>query len=190
MDYKGEQRDAEANLVYLRARHYDPTTGSFISKDPVEGALTIPQSQNGYSYVHHDPINLSDPSGKILPIVAAALVWGYRAYVACDAASSVASGDYAGAAMALVTGPVGKGAKVVKGVVRYTPNQIARFERQLVEDGAESLVKSRSSLQKQVIAHEQKIAEAKRSGGYTSSMERELQNFNQQINAIDTVLGR
>ena len=48
----------------MRARYYDPGIGRFISRDPIEGDLMNPQSQNGYSFVHGDPINLSDPSGK------------------------------------------------------------------------------------------------------------------------------
>ena len=36
--YTGEQVDPNS-LVYLRARYYDPRTGSFLSKDPVHGII-------------------------------------------------------------------------------------------------------------------------------------------------------
>ena len=60
--YKGEQMD-QAGMYFMRARYYDPATGRFISKDPVEGAILLPQSQNGYSYAGNNSINMSDPSG-------------------------------------------------------------------------------------------------------------------------------
>jgi len=61
--FKGEQPSADTGLTFMRARYYDPSTGRFISRDPVEGVLNNPQSQNGYSYAHNDPINKADPSG-------------------------------------------------------------------------------------------------------------------------------
>lgn len=48
----------------MRARYYDPTIGRFISRDPVRGALSNPQSLNPYSYSLNNPVNLSDPSGR------------------------------------------------------------------------------------------------------------------------------
>ncbi len=63
MLFQGQQLDSESSLYYMRARYYDPMQGRFISKDPVKGYLTIPQTQNGYSYVGNNPINYSDPSG-------------------------------------------------------------------------------------------------------------------------------
>lgn len=51
------------NLVYLRARYYDPALGRFPNLDPVEGTMENPQSLNRYSYVQDNPVNLTDPSG-------------------------------------------------------------------------------------------------------------------------------
>jgi RHS repeat-associated protein len=62
--YKGEQSNALSSLYYMRARYYDPSTGRFISRDPVEGQLNDPQTQNGYNYADDNPVNLSDPSGR------------------------------------------------------------------------------------------------------------------------------
>ncbi len=64
MLYQSQQLDPESSLYYLRARYYDPLIGRFISKDPVKGYLTIPQTQNPYAYALNNPINLSDPSGE------------------------------------------------------------------------------------------------------------------------------
>ena len=61
--YENQQTDSETGLYYLRARTYDPTLGSFTSRDPISGTLKNPQSQDGYNYANDNPINLSDPSG-------------------------------------------------------------------------------------------------------------------------------
>lgn len=49
-------------LTHLGAREYDPTTGRFISVDPVQD-LTDPQQWHGYAYANNNPITFSDPSG-------------------------------------------------------------------------------------------------------------------------------
>lgn len=61
--YKGEDLDDKTGLYFMRARYYDPVSGTFTSKDPVEGILTNPQTQNGYNFANGDSVNLSDPSG-------------------------------------------------------------------------------------------------------------------------------
>jgi RHS repeat-associated protein len=48
---------------YLRARHYSPRLGAFLSLDPLEGTPDRPMSLNGYSYVEGNPTNWTDPSG-------------------------------------------------------------------------------------------------------------------------------
>ncbi|MDX2853096.1 polymorphic toxin-type HINT domain-containing protein [Streptomyces sp. PA03-3a] len=50
-------------LTHLGARDYDPTTGRFISVDPIL-ASADPQSLNGYAYSNNNPLTLSDPSGQ------------------------------------------------------------------------------------------------------------------------------
>ena len=62
-NYENQQMDSEMGLYYLRARSYDPTLGSFTSRDPINGTLKDPQTQNGYNYANDNPINISDPSG-------------------------------------------------------------------------------------------------------------------------------
>lgn len=58
LGYAGEYRDADAGLIYLRARWYDPRTGQFISRDPVTQITRQP-----YLYAASDPIDAVDPSG-------------------------------------------------------------------------------------------------------------------------------
>ncbi|MGH9195954.1 MAG: RHS repeat-associated core domain-containing protein, partial [Acidimicrobiia bacterium] len=56
--YAGEYTDAETGFVYLRARYYDPGTGQFLSRDPIEA-----QTRSAYGYVGGNPLNGTDPSG-------------------------------------------------------------------------------------------------------------------------------
>jgi RHS repeat-associated protein len=63
--YTGESWDAEAALLYLRARYYEPAIGRFVSKDPWQGDSSRPQSLNAWSYVQGNPLNFTDPSGRI-----------------------------------------------------------------------------------------------------------------------------
>jgi RHS repeat-associated protein len=63
-EFSTEQLDSESGMYYLRARYYDPTTGRFISRDSVRGALTNPQAQNAYSYGYNNPLSYQDPSGN------------------------------------------------------------------------------------------------------------------------------
>lgn len=60
--FKSEQAD-QGGMVFMRARYYDPATGRFISKDPIDGTFMDPRTQNGYDFAGSDPINGSDPSG-------------------------------------------------------------------------------------------------------------------------------
>lgn len=48
-----------SGTYYLRARYYDPETGTFLSKDP----MGISGGLNSYQYVANDPVNMSDPLG-------------------------------------------------------------------------------------------------------------------------------
>ena len=54
--FTGEWTDP-TNLVYLRARYYDPATGRFLSKDPIGGLIVLPGTLNLYTYVSNNPIN-------------------------------------------------------------------------------------------------------------------------------------
>jgi RHS repeat-associated protein len=59
--YVGGTKD-NTSLTHLGAREYDPTTGQFISVDPIQD-LTNPQQWNGYSYTAANPITSADPGG-------------------------------------------------------------------------------------------------------------------------------
>jgi len=55
-------------MQYLRARYYDPATGRFNRLDPFFGELLDPLSLHKYLYVHGDPIQGIDPTGKFFAV--------------------------------------------------------------------------------------------------------------------------
>jgi RHS repeat-associated protein len=61
--YTGEQWDASAGLVFLRARYMQPETGRFTQRDPWPADMFQPQTFNGWPYVTNNPANRVDPSG-------------------------------------------------------------------------------------------------------------------------------
>jgi RHS repeat-associated protein len=90
--YRGEQYDADLSLYYLRARYYNPATGRFMSRDPLDGHAGIPKSLHKYLYAGGDPINFTDPTGRdlvelkvigkeLLAATAETVFWG--GYVIC-----------------------------------------------------------------------------------------------------------
>jgi len=50
--FTGREFDEETGLYYYRARYYDPETGRFISRDPIE---TDSGDFNFYRYVENQP---------------------------------------------------------------------------------------------------------------------------------------
>ena len=60
----GEQYDPDLGLYYLRARYYNPATGRFMSRDPLDGNTTDPRTLRKYLYVGGDPVNGIDPRGR------------------------------------------------------------------------------------------------------------------------------
>ncbi|HUF54868.1 MAG TPA: RHS repeat-associated core domain-containing protein [Dehalococcoidia bacterium] len=69
--FTGQQFDADTpapegqkGLYYLRARYYDPSLGRFLSRDPLQGSFTHPQTQNAYACALNNPTNRDDPTGR------------------------------------------------------------------------------------------------------------------------------
>ena len=56
--FAGQYTDSESGLIYMRARYYDPETGQFISRDPLEADTGQP-----YSYALDNPLAFTDPTG-------------------------------------------------------------------------------------------------------------------------------
>ncbi|MGY3791101.1 RHS repeat domain-containing protein [Streptomyces antibioticus] len=68
-------------LVHLGARDYDPTTGRFVSVDPVAD-FGDAQQINGYAYSNNNPVTFADPDGKFFGALIALIRAVIRAVVA------------------------------------------------------------------------------------------------------------
>ena len=60
----GVQSVGETGLLYARARYYDPASGQFISRDPVEGEARLPITWGAYQYCRYNPYRYVDPNGE------------------------------------------------------------------------------------------------------------------------------
>jgi RHS repeat-associated protein len=58
LGYAGQLTNEQSGLIYMRARVYDPVTGQFLTRDPLEAITREP-----YSYVGDNPVNRLDPRG-------------------------------------------------------------------------------------------------------------------------------
>jgi RHS repeat-associated protein len=65
--YTGRESDPETGLYYYRARYFDANVGRFISTDPIGFEAG---DANLYRYVFNNSTTYTDPSGKIIPLLA------------------------------------------------------------------------------------------------------------------------
>ncbi|HEX2060548.1 MAG TPA: RHS repeat-associated core domain-containing protein [Thermoanaerobaculia bacterium] len=92
LEFTGHERD-NFQLDYMHARYFDPMWGRFLSADPVldiDRHRSKPQGWNRYTYVENNPINATDPDGKLIDIVVDA---GFIAYDLYDIGRSVWNGQ-------------------------------------------------------------------------------------------------
>jgi len=64
--FTGELQDT-SGLVYLRARWYQPHSGTLLGRDPFAGFPQQPYSLHPYQYAYADPVRRTDPSGECIP---------------------------------------------------------------------------------------------------------------------------
>ena len=74
--YTGAYYDSQVAEYNLRSRDYDPTTGRFDRMDTYGGDPSDPQSLERYVYTHNDPIDNTDPTGKLYASVTDLLISG------------------------------------------------------------------------------------------------------------------
>jgi RHS repeat-associated protein len=81
--FAGQDLDTDTGLQYSRARWYNASLGSFISRDPLGFDAG---DANLYRYVFNSPANHTDPSGQFVP-VAGALIAASAVVLAKDIAA-------------------------------------------------------------------------------------------------------
>lgn len=59
--YRGELQTS--TTINLRARYYDPRTGTLLTRDPLDGVNGTSTVANAYHYADNDPLNKTDPLG-------------------------------------------------------------------------------------------------------------------------------
>ncbi|TMQ61251.1 MAG: RHS repeat-associated core domain-containing protein [Candidatus Eisenbacteria bacterium] len=59
--FTGRYFDSESQLYYYRARHYSPSLGRFLQRDPLGEVASL----NLYNYVFNNPVNGTDPTGMV-----------------------------------------------------------------------------------------------------------------------------
>jgi RHS repeat-associated protein len=62
--FHGHWLEADTGFYHMRARDYDPASGRFLSRDPVESAVTEPESYHPYAFANANPHFYSDPTGE------------------------------------------------------------------------------------------------------------------------------
>lgn len=84
--YCGEYFDKETGSIYLRARLYQPSTGRFLTEDPIRSGL------NWYAYCSGNPILLIDPLGlAFIPLRTTAESDPFRFTIGWNAATRTAT---------------------------------------------------------------------------------------------------
>lgn len=72
LGYAGQYTDPHTGLQYLRARYYDPATGQFLTRDPLESV-----TGEAYGYASNDPVNTTDPTGLCPWCIVGGLATGF-----------------------------------------------------------------------------------------------------------------
>jgi RHS repeat-associated protein len=176
--FSGERTDTESGLEFLRARTYDPATGTFLSRDTWGITPTDGQSLDLYAYTGNDPIDRVDPSGHCwgicidikppsLPIpdlsAAAHSALGVVSIVpgpigsaaaVADAGLYAYEGDYESAAISLVAvvpfgGPIlSKGEQALKVVTKVREADRVATAGADIEKAAKAIDKAESTVSK------------------------------------------
>jgi RHS repeat-associated protein len=147
LGYAGQYTLVQSGLQYLRARIYDPQTGQFLTRDPLEEVTREP-----YAYAYDNPLNGTDPNGRVAGAVAGCAVGevvepagGCAPGAVAGAAASVAAAGaaaLAGAAAGALTGD-----EEIAGTLTISKGLAARLakENEAQEAGEEAVCKPSDS---------------------------------------------
>lgn len=77
---------------------------------------------------------------------------------------------------------------LLRGGKLYSEATFKAFQKQLQQHGKSSILKSQTKIQRRLNEHLKKLGKIKKAGGKTSSVEREINTFKSQLQAIDDLL--
>src|ERR1019366_6589095 len=80
-------------LYHYGQRYYDPTTGRWTQRDALD-RLASPTQGDRFLFASEDPINLSDPTGRLSACGPAGAVLGFLAEGPLGAAAGYAAGEF------------------------------------------------------------------------------------------------
>jgi RHS repeat-associated protein len=115
--YTGRENDNDG-LYYYRARYYHPVFSRFVSEDPLGFAAG---DANVYAYARSSPVNYSDPSGEVVPIVIGVALLALSMLDAHDlflSGRKHSRGDYVSFVLGIT--PIGRAAKLASFAFRIT----------------------------------------------------------------------
>jgi RHS repeat-associated protein len=76
--FTGHSHLIGSSLIHMNGRVQDPTTGHFLSIDPIAADPEMSQAWNAYSYVYNSPLDFVDPTGLYRQCVAIPVFqWSY-----------------------------------------------------------------------------------------------------------------
>lgn len=202
--FPGQYFDGETGLHYNYQRDYDPALGRYLQSDPIGMAGGI----NLYSYVYQNPLYYFDPTGEFVPAAAGAARGVAADYVSCVIsceavnAASNATGEcaiYEDSCFTSCLNPLewfgfkgvlwGKGTSNVANSITPSTKQLEKFQKQLQEHGRKSLERSQRKIERRLNEHREDLQKYMEAGGPTSSVEREIRNFERELEAIRQTLG-
>ena len=143
--FLGERYDADAGLLYLNARYYDPELGLFLQPDWLE-VTERGVGTNRYSYAANDPVNKFDPNGNLFGLLigiglnaltASGVLAGFAAWATTIVATlSMVMGavSEASAIVGVVSGKLSLGDFAIGLAKSYALGEVSKFVNARISD--------------------------------------------------------
>jgi RHS repeat-associated protein len=192
--FPGQWFQLEAGLHYNWHRHYDPSLGRYTQPDP----LGFVDGPSVFAYARSLPGSLTDFSGRLTPSqVELPSPPPATDQCVCPFNDGTPSWFLEGGMMRNPCLGGGGGGGAGKGGRGNTtpyggPSQAMKdkYKNQLEKDGPKSLEKSERRLQERLETHKRDWERYRQEGGKTSSVEREIRNFTNELSVIRSLLGK